>query len=209
MRLDWKIPEGDKVTLPAVLEEWNTKGDRVLSYVKNKNTVVQAGGNVGVFPYYLSKHFGTVLTFEPVPKIYDCLVANTNSIYNIIPMQNALGAKESKAEIDLVIPGNCGATSLKYLDSGSIYVIDLDSHTLPALDLVWLDIEGFEVEALKGMSKHIENFKPVIVLENKGLIPDFGGGLEGSTKLRDWMLNTFNYIFVERLMRDDIYIYAG
>jgi FkbM family methyltransferase len=208
MRIDWIVPEGDLVTLPAVLNEWLTKGDKVLSYVKNKNTVVQAGGNLGVFPYYLSKHFGTVLTFEPVPETYICLQRNTKDILNIIAVNNALGAKNSKADIDLVIPGNCGATNLKYTETGDIHVIALDGLALSALDLVWLDVEGFEVEALKGMSKHINNYKPVIVLENKGLIPGFGGDLDGSTKLRDWMLETFNYTLAERLMRDDIYIHV-
>ena len=104
-------------------------------------------------------------------------------------------------------PGNCGAIRLEYTEVISdIQVVQLDSYNLSNLDLLWLDIEGIEVKALMGAYNNIHYFKPVIVIENNGLIHEFPSDKEGSQDFRDWMKKVFNYKFYKRMMRDDIFI---
>jgi hypothetical protein len=58
---------------------------------------------------------------------------------------------------------------------GDIAPIDtLDSLNLPALDLLYLDIEGFEMMAIIGGLETIVKFKPVIAIEDKGLSERYG-----------------------------------
>ena len=203
------FPENDKETPPAVNNEWKQKGKVVLSFVKNKNVVVQAGANAGFFPINLAKSFHKVITFEPIPYIWDCLVKNINDrphIDNITFYNKGVGSQNSVGSQDLKRKKNSGASSIKYDVSGNIEIVTIDSLELEGMDLLWLDIEGFEVEALIGAKKTIQKYKPVIVLENKGLIKGWGGDLNGSKKLVRWMKTEFNYNRHTRLMRDDVYI---
>jgi antitoxin component HigA of HigAB toxin-antitoxin module len=43
----------------------------------------------------------------------------------------------------------------------------LDQYELPALDLLKLDVEGHEYEALQGAVHSIKKFKPVVIIEEK------------------------------------------
>ena len=79
----------------------------------------------------------------------------------------------------------------------------IDNMGLDRLDLLWLDIEGFELEAIQGGELTIRQYKPIIVLENNGLI--FGEyNPDGDQRVVDWMLK-FGYERKQRIMRDDIY----
>ena len=64
--------------------------------------------------------------------------------------------------------GNCGTCYLSD-EKGYRAVIPIDSLPLSSCDLIQLDIEGYELEALKGAKETIEKFNPVIVVELKEL----------------------------------------
>lgn len=197
------FPEGDEHTPHAVHNEWDKKGQAICDMVPIKNTVVQAGGNAGLFPINLSSYFTKVVTFEPITETYNALVANLKerpSIKNIELHKVGLGENFGKAEKVVIDPKNHGAHQIKSSEDGEIAVIPLDSLELRDVNLMWLDVEGSEVKALNGSKETIERCKPIIVLENKGLIPGFGGNLE------EWMRDTFGYKKVNRLMNDDVFI---
>lgn len=203
------FPDGDTETPPAVYNEWSQKGKIICDYVKNKNVVVQAGGNAGLFPINLSSIFNVVHTFEPAPETYECFTENLKErpeINNINLYKAGLGSKTAKAIVNYLYRQNAGANTVEYDQNGDVSIITVDSLNLDDMNLLWLDIEGFEIEALKGSAETIMKYKPVIVLENKGLIAGFGGNIDGSQKVLDWMKVTFNYEKVERLMRDDIFL---
>lgn len=209
MYKDLWFPDGDIDTPPAVYNEWNIKGEVVCNMVPIRNTVVQAGGNAGLFPIHLSNFFKRVVTFEPIKETFDCFIvnlANRSSIKNIELHPVGLGSSISKAEKVVIKEDNHGAHQIKVSDKGTIPVVTLDSLELRDVNLIWFDIEGSEVEALKGATETIELCKPVIVLENKGLIPGFGGNLQGAPLVEEWMRDTFRYKKVTRLMRDDVFI---
>ena len=204
--MNWIIPKDDKRTVLYCEDEWRKKGDTIVSLCKNKKIVVQAGGNIGIFPYYLSNYFDKVFTFEPVNKNYKCLLQNIKTKSNIEAFNYGLGEVEGKVSIEKESIGNCGAIRLKPNNRGNMLIKPLDAFPLNNLDLLWLDIEGYEIKALKGAIKHISYFKPIIVLENNGLIHEFPGDLNGSKELRTWIKDNLNYTLHSRMMRDDIYI---
>ena len=206
--MSWVVPEGDTKTIPAIELEWKNKAETILSLCKNKDVVVQAGGNLGVFPFYLSKIFKEVYTFEPVPKNFKCLIENIMGRGNIHTYEYGLGDNWGHTSILKEVPQNCGAIQLEYCDDGEMSVIPLDFLILDSMDLLWLDVEGFEVKALKGASKSIAEYRPVIVAENNGIMPEFPADLDGSKDFRNWVQKEFNYKFHSRIMRDDIYVPA-
>jgi FkbM family methyltransferase len=203
------FPDNDNEMRKVIFKEWEKKYRTAFSLLKDNKTAVQAGGNVGVFPINLAKRFDKVVTFEPMSSTWECLEANLadHKVDNVVAYNNALASKEVTAKVKARQPNNSGATSLEY-GNGVIQTMKLDSIELESLDLLWLDVEGFEVEALEGSREHVTKFSPIIVLENNGLIPGFGGDLDGSPKLLEWMEQELGYIRVVRVMRDDFYVHA-
>jgi len=204
----WVTPVGDTKTVSAIELEWKNKAKTIIDLCKNKDVVVQAGGNLGIFPTYLSKSFEKVITFEPIHKNYICLLENISGIHNISVYNYGLGDKYANTKIFKEVPQNCGAIRLEYDEDGNIPIIPLDELTFDAVDLIWLDVEGFEVKALKGAKKTIKKYEPILVAENNGLIAEFPAGLNGSEDFQHWVEKTFNYKFHARIMRDDIYVPA-
>lgn len=140
--------------------------DLVLRFLKptQRGTVVQAGGHVGTWPERLSKHFDTVISVEPEPQLYNCLVQNTSHRENVITFNRALGAQD--AEVLLLrraSPGTCridiaGDIKVKQTTIDQI----VEGHEVNALIL---DVEGYEVQALRGAVSTIANWNPVIHVE--------------------------------------------
>jgi FkbM family methyltransferase len=206
--MTWVVPEGDTKTIPAIELEWKNKSKTIIDLCKDKNVVVQAGGNLGVFPAYLSKTFEKVITFEPIHKNYICLLENISGINNISVYNYGLGDKYSSTKILKEVPQNCGAIRLEYDNEGNIPIIPLDEVNFNTVDLIWLDVEGFEIKALRGAKNTIMKYKPILVAENNGITPEFPADLNGSKEFQNWIEQTFNYKFYTRIMRDDIYVPA-
>lgn len=135
--------------------------DTILAHVKGRECVVQAGGNVGIWPREFKKHFKRVVTFEPDKLNFECLQKNAPGVeaYNC-----AIGAEPGKATLARD-PSNCGAHSIEEGEEFEIFT--LDSMKISHCDLLQLDIEGFEWQALKGAEDLIKRCKPVIVVELK------------------------------------------
>ena len=136
-----------------------------------KKVAIQAGGNVGVWPREFSKYFEKVISFEPDELNFECMVKNTGNIDNLEIYNTALGDKAGLGALNRV-SYNCGAHYLKNGDE--FQVMTIDSLCLDSCDLIQLDVEGFELNALKGAQKTIEEFKPVIMVEDKGLSNRYG-----------------------------------
>ena len=200
-REGWWWPEEDVHCNRAVLHEWEEKGEYALSLCKKKEVCIQAGGNVGIFPAKLAEHFDSVYTFEPDNDNLRCFEKN-NIPDNVMMYWGGLGDESGQGEIASKDDKNCGATQIRKGTGFPMYTID--RLNLP-VDLIWLDIEGYEYKALLGGMETIKKYKPVIIVENKGLMPEFPSSWEGSEEFVKWM-ETLGYTRVRRMMRDDFYI---
>jgi FkbM family methyltransferase len=161
-------PDFDVRCRAAVVTECAAAMPIVLPLVKEKRVCVQAGGNVGVYPLALAKVFDQVITFEPDAANFDCLSINADKS-NIQRWWGALGAEQGQCSVVPTERDNCGAH--KTVPGSAVWVDTIDSIPLDACDLIWLDIEGAEADAIKGAMATIEKFSPIIVLEEKGLGP--------------------------------------
>jgi len=161
-------PDFDVRCRNAVVSECAAAMPVVLPMVAEKRVCVQAGGNVGVYPLALAKVFDRVITFEPDTDNLDCLVANVTA-ENVTTYYAALGSEVGTCGVLRIDTDNCG--SHKTLPGGSVPVWAIDDWNLDQCDLIWLDIEGAEADAIKGALATIEKFSPIIVLEEKGLGP--------------------------------------
>ena len=175
--------------------------DHALKHCRGFDLVVQAGGNMGVWALALASKFGRVITFEPDPMNFRALVHNTSTAPNILSLPCALGdASGEWCDLDRE-EHNSGAHQVK---AGNVApVMMLDDLCLPACDMIYLDIEGYETRALIGASQTISRFRPVIAIEDKGLSERYGTK-QGAAE--QWLAEKYGYRVVARPHRDVVLV---
>lgn len=141
---------------------------KIFPLVKKFDVVVQAGGALGVYPRLLSERFKTVYTFEPDYLNFHCLSNNTQ-VPNIVKMNCALGSTNDLVLMKRNTMHNVGMHQVVTHEDAYIPQLRIDQLNLKDCDLLWLDLEGFEIHALMGAENTIRKFKPVIVVE-RGLL---------------------------------------
>ena len=194
----WQVPDLDECCINALLVELP---DLKASYtfINKFRTVIQAGGNIGVYPATMAQQFERVITVEPDTANFQALVLNVADINNIDFAQAAFGDKEGTASVDHVYPDNIGAHQLKA--GNDVRVIPIDFFEVHDCDFIQLDIEGYEHLALLGAEQTIKKTYPVITLELKGLGSRYGYSDEDTIEL----LASWGYEIVGRVNRDVIF----
>ena len=194
----WQVPDIDECCINAILCELP---DLELSYifVKNFRTVIQAGGNIGVYPAVMSEKFKRVITVEPDNVNYHALTLNAGDIKNVEYSQAAFGDKSGTASVDQIQPENIGAHQLK--PGTDVKVMTIDSLNVDDCDFIQLDVEGSEHQALLGAEQTIKKTYPVITLELKGLGSRYGYSNDDTVD----MLESWGYKIVGRVNRDVIF----
>lgn len=158
--------------------KWNRKDleslEKVLPLVPYRGVAIQAGGCLGVFAERLARAFEVVYTFEPDPVMFTKLVMNLPQ-QNVIKIQAALGNERGTVRTVCELRPNDGKTVLhegmtRTEPGGFIPVLRVDDFCLPRCDLIYLDVEGDEIFALRGASATIREKRPVIACEvNRGI----------------------------------------
>lgn len=139
--------------------------DEVYKFVKDFDTVVDVGANVGFWSKPLTKKFKRVIAFEPMQQVYECLELNTQGL-NVDIHKFALGEQNSTVNI-IYNEENTGASTVdtSSYDNGNIKIKTLDSLNLPKFGLLKVDCERFDLHVLKGAEQTILKYKPIIVVE--------------------------------------------
>ena len=145
------------------LFDWIDGHETFISQVKQFDTVVQAGGNCGMYARFYSKYFRNVISFEPDPLNYYCLAQNCQGPqYRLF--QGGLGEAPNKFSIKRLTQRNVGMHKIVEIP-GEVQMHRLDDLRLDKCDLLHLDIEGYEEKALRGSIETIERHRPVIITE--------------------------------------------
>jgi FkbM family methyltransferase len=170
------------ITLPVFIEgklikvfknHWasillNTYEPQTLSVFRNlikvRKNFVDIGANVGLFSSIAAENGLHVTSFEPHPKIREVLKSNLHGRNaKIYPY----GLSNASSEEKLFISDEPGSHSLS-LESEEFVPIEvkaLDELISEKIDLVKIDVEGAEMNVLKGMNGLLQNFKPDIIIE--------------------------------------------
>ena len=146
--------------------QWRAR-DFATSICKQKRVCLDIGANVGLWSCDLVDNFEHVVAFEPVLEFIHCFEKNVTST-NYTMHNAALGNKESSIEMNIV-QGNTGHSHIdpNSLGKGTIPLKLLDSFNLSNVDLIKIDVEGFEEEILQGGKETILRNLPVIVVEQQ------------------------------------------
>ena len=136
---------------------------------------LDVGAHIGKYTLPLAREFGKVISIEAHPDNFKALKEGIrlNGLSNVLAIN--IAAWDLDGEIDLYVNEKSGWHSAKSDGgTGSIKVpareLDglLADITVERLDWVKVDVEGAELEVLRGLKKSIINFKPKIIFENLG-----------------------------------------
>lgn len=147
------------------------------SLVKEGYNIIDIGANIGSTSIELAKQSKgcKVFAYEPVEETHLKLCHNVElNPYNVTPIRKGIGNEKCEVSISKPVTSNPGMNRIlssfeKSYASEKIIVSTLDSEVeelnLKHVDLIKIDVEGYEMYALLGAKKTLERYKPTILLE--------------------------------------------
>jgi FkbM family methyltransferase len=191
--------------------------NETLKFVTQFRTAVDIGAHVGISVHQWAPLFEHVHAFEPMVDHFECLELNTAKFSNVTRHNCAMSNQSAML--------NGAYRSMK--NSGSFQLVDdefvavnhkkakiydipsrkLDEFELESVDLVKIDVEGWEFEVLRGAEQTIRRCKPVLMVEFTN-----GGGREHKSMhtydVNEYLefIETLNYKLVSSAGDDSIYI---
>ena len=182
-----------------------------INKLKEGAVFADIGANIGYFTFVASKKIGPlglVYAFEPSIREYQRLLSGIlkNSFTNIIPFNIALGDNQGIVTFNLSSDSHTGLNSIISKTPQSINVnvflskLDDIYTNNRIIDLVKLDVEGYEMAVLLGMKKLFESkvIKKLIIEITPHLLTSSGYskeflyeylslyGYKSSYNLQDW-----------------------
>jgi FkbM family methyltransferase len=138
------------------------------------DAVIDAGANIGALTLAFSRlvgEGGSVLAFEPQRLMYYVLCANLaiNAIENVAAAQVALGAAPGFIRVPVLRPRehlNFGGLTIGGEFGETARVRTIDSMPVKNLRLIKIDVEGAELEVIKGAEQTIRRLRPFLLVEN-------------------------------------------
>jgi len=150
-----------RLSINGVYEEFET--EIVKKIIKKGDVVVDVGANIGYYTLIFAKLVGKegkVFAFEPEPTNFNILKKNVkiNEYENVTLINKAVSNKTGKMTLDLDEINKGGHSisknnSEKTIEIESIRLDDYFKTYYGKINFIKLDIEGAEVEAIKGMSE--------------------------------------------------------
>jgi FkbM family methyltransferase len=141
-------------------------------------TVVDIGGNKGIYSYWMSRQVGdkgAVVVFEPQPELGSYLESLRFSfqLNNLIIVNKALSSSLGRQSLYRVNVGHGGASLIKNSDevwqSVEVEVTTLDQYFSdwkgPKIDFIKCDVEGNELGVFKGGKKKLLEDYPTLLFE--------------------------------------------
>ena len=143
-----------------------------------KAVMLDVGCNTAHHSMYLANSCSIIHAFEPFKPLYDIAVGRLkkNQINNVYMHNLGLGSTNEFKSFFPPNNVNTGTGSFVPARNNSqhnkidLQIVNGDEYLLPqlkSLDLVKIDVEGFESEVIKGMKHTLELHRPFVVMEYK------------------------------------------
>lgn len=144
------------------------------SHIKKGDHILDIGANIGFHTLFFAELVGPtgkVTAFEPVPSNFDALNKNIllNEAQHIVAKNAALGAKNETITINADQESeNPGAFNL-FDQTGDVlincYIGDELLEQEEKIDLIKIDVEGYEGFVIQGLVRSIAKHQPIIIFE--------------------------------------------
>ena len=161
---------GERIALQKY-EEYES--ELILRNVNINSVVVDVGANIGYYTLLLAKVCKKVYAFEPDFDCFKILLKNIaeNKLQNVVAINKAVSDKK---EVRAMIKdkSNLGNSRLdircQISDIRKIETVKLDDEIREKVDLIKIDVQGWEPKVIMGAKKMIKKYKPILFLEFNG-----------------------------------------
>ena len=173
--------------------------ERFLSWVPSgrRRTILDVGANVGTHALAFADVFAEVHAFEPNPSLWVQFEKNAalNRKANITLHRTGLGNEESDRPFYMIEKENHGLGTFSAVEQydlplkqvgvarlthGARY---LGSRHITSIDAVKIDVQGFELEVLRGLAPILDRDEPIVWLELSAETLGAAAGVEALNRL--------------------------
>ena len=157
----------------AQINEWREKGspfvqdrclNRFIKYCTDENIVLKnvldIGAWCGTWSLAMQKFAKNICCFEPNAIHFECLQKNLEKYKHIQLFNHAVGSKTGFVKLS---EDTATQNTRVIEEAGNISICTLDSLDLQDVDMIKIDVEGLEMEVLKGATKILENVKYLMI----------------------------------------------
>jgi len=134
-----------------------------------QSIALDIGANIGNHSLYLSDYFKEVYSIEPNTRTFKILSLNAELVSNVKCFNYGLSeeARTASMNINPCNSGESSVTDVRGSGDNSVELKTLDTcfTGMENLQLIKLDVEGHELQVLKGAEKTIKNNLPIILFE--------------------------------------------
>lgn len=143
-----------------------------------EDVVLDAGANIGFHTTQFARFASKVYAFEPQPLVFNILTTNVlfhDATDKVKQFRLGLGQEEKKAYMEAIekYPDgptgvNLGGRGLTDEQEGEEVEVVIFDKNFPGVDIsmIKMDVQGYELAALKGMEAMLTRCKPWMLLEN-------------------------------------------
>jgi FkbM family methyltransferase len=188
-------PAGKKLPLKYAFDSIEGACENELRHlhrlVRERDTAIDVGANEGMFAYKMSSLFSKVYAFELNASITKNLA--DFGAKNVQIIHHGLSSRAAEATLYIPVshgvplngwaslaPGNCPGVTEHI--SKRVELCVLDSLVIRPVSFMKIDVEGHELEVLKGARETIVTCRPVVLIEiklaNRALVAEFFAPLD-------------------------------
>lgn len=191
----------------------------IARYLPQNPVIVEAGAHIGLDTEELAKYFpeGKIHAFEPVPDLFLQLSERVRTYKNVYCYPVALSSQVEEAVMYVSSGISDGSSSLlppkehltdhpdvKFVDSILVECTTLDlwakNNTIGKVDLLWLDLQGNELNVLKASLAVLENVCAIYTEVN---LKEVYEGAPLYEELREWLESHDFIVEVEEIPWED------
>ena len=148
-------------------------------------TVYDVGSFEGLLALFFASRAKQVICYEPNSRNHQRLIDNLklNGLTNVLVRKTGVGEAEEQIQLtwNPAMPGGASAEAVTashlqktvpgaQVETSPVTTLDADAeaNSLPAPDLIKIDIEGWELQALRGAKHLLQTHRPALYLEMHG-----------------------------------------
>ena len=138
--------------------------NRFLKHCDNKNiqfkTVLDIGAWCGTWSLAMQRYAENIFCYEPNKTHFACLEKNLAPFSNVSLYNCAIGNEEGFVKLT---EETATQNTRVIQEKGDTKICTIDSLNLDNVDLIKIDVEGFEMEVLKGATETIKNVQYIMI----------------------------------------------
>ena len=127
---------------------------------KKFNLILDIGAWCGTWSMAMQKYADQIYCYEPNKIHFECLIKNLKTFQHIKLHNHAVGNRDGKIKLT---SETATQNTRVLLEEGETVILKLDSMDIHNPDMLKIDVEGLEMEVLKGGHKLLENIEFVMI----------------------------------------------